>query len=209
MKRSDPVAPLWAWRSAGWATLRLVDGSRYSHFTHSYVLQDCRLYSNVRQSIWRERVDMHTKLYGPLPELEKTVAFIAQAGIGIWRERWRTRRRRRRRPTRITQYYIHQTSWNTSLYQEPVSAGLGSNVSDHCRNDRHQIVDQWPYGLKELKCKPFINHTISRFVKHCWAFFFFEVGYSNQKQPLSAVWPRVKKMQNKFFFLPLCNRTIT
>ena len=29
------------------------------------------------------RVDMHTKLYGPLPELEKTVAFIAQAGIGI------------------------------------------------------------------------------------------------------------------------------
>ena len=27
--------------------------------------------------------DMHTKLYGPLPELEKTVAFIAQAGIGI------------------------------------------------------------------------------------------------------------------------------
>ena len=40
---------------------------------------------------------MHTKLYGPLPELEKTVAFIAQAGIGIWRERRRTRRRRRRR----------------------------------------------------------------------------------------------------------------
>ena len=38
---------------------------------------------NVRQSIWRERVDMHTKLYGPLPELEKTVAFIAQTGIGI------------------------------------------------------------------------------------------------------------------------------
>ena len=33
-----------------------------------------RLYSNVRQSIWREIVDMHTKLYGPLPELEKTVA---------------------------------------------------------------------------------------------------------------------------------------
>ena len=48
-----------------------------------HVLQDCRLYSNVRQSIWRERVDMHTKLYGPLPELEKMVAFIAQAGIGI------------------------------------------------------------------------------------------------------------------------------
>ena len=36
-----------------------------------HVLQDCRLYSNVRQSIWRERVDMHTKLYVPLPELEK------------------------------------------------------------------------------------------------------------------------------------------
>ena len=51
--------------------------------TAQHVLQDCRLYSNVRQSIWRERVDMHTKLYGPLPELEKTVAFIAQAGIGI------------------------------------------------------------------------------------------------------------------------------
>ena len=48
-----------------------------------HVLQDCRPYSNVRQSIWRERVDMHTKLYRPLPELEKTVAFIAQAGIGI------------------------------------------------------------------------------------------------------------------------------
>ena len=48
-----------------------------------HVLQDCRLYSNVRQSIWRDRVDMHTKLYGPLPELEKTVAFIVQAGIGI------------------------------------------------------------------------------------------------------------------------------
>ena len=26
---------------------------------------------------------LHTKLYGPVPELEKTVAFIAQAGIGI------------------------------------------------------------------------------------------------------------------------------
>ena len=26
------------------------------------------LFSNVRQAIWRERVDMHTKLYGPLPE---------------------------------------------------------------------------------------------------------------------------------------------
>ena len=64
--------------------------------TAQHVLQDCRLYSNVRQSIWRERVDMHTKLYGPLPELEKTVAFIAQAGIGIWRERRRTRRRRRK-----------------------------------------------------------------------------------------------------------------
>ena len=51
--------------------------------TAQHVLQDCRLYSNVRQSIWRERVDMHTKLYGPLPELEKTVAFIVQAGIGI------------------------------------------------------------------------------------------------------------------------------
>ena len=36
--------------------------------TAQHVLQDCRLYSNVRQSIWRERVDMHTKLYGPLPE---------------------------------------------------------------------------------------------------------------------------------------------
>ena len=64
--------------------------------TAQHVLQESRLYSNVRQSIWRERVDMHTKLYGPLPELEKTVAFIAQAGIGIWRERRRTRRRRRR-----------------------------------------------------------------------------------------------------------------
>ena len=63
--------------------------------TAQHVLQDCRLYSNVRQSIWRERVDMHTKLYGPLPKLEKTVAFIAKPGIGIWRERWRTRRRRR------------------------------------------------------------------------------------------------------------------
>ena len=51
--------------------------------TAQHVLQDCRLYSNVRLSIWRARVDMHTKLYGPLPELEKTVAFIAQAGIGI------------------------------------------------------------------------------------------------------------------------------
>ena len=51
--------------------------------TAQHALQDCRLYSYVRQSIWRERVDMHTKLYGPLPELEKTVAFIAQAGIGI------------------------------------------------------------------------------------------------------------------------------
>ena len=51
--------------------------------TAQHVLQDCRLYSNVRQSIWRERADMHTKLYGPLPELEKTVAFIAQAGIGF------------------------------------------------------------------------------------------------------------------------------
>ena len=51
--------------------------------TAQHVLQDCRLYSNVRQSIWRERVDMHTKLYWPLPELEKTVAFISQAGIGI------------------------------------------------------------------------------------------------------------------------------
>ena len=39
---------------------------------------------------------MHTKLYGPLPELEKTVAFIAQAGIRILRECRRTRRRRRR-----------------------------------------------------------------------------------------------------------------
>ena len=58
--------------------------------TAQHVLQDCRLYSNVRQSIWRERVDMHTKLYWPLPELEKTVAFI----IGIWRECRRTRRRR-------------------------------------------------------------------------------------------------------------------
>ncbi|RUS76474.1 hypothetical protein EGW08_015758 [Elysia chlorotica] len=47
------------------------------------VLQDCRIYSDVRQSIWRERIDMHTKLYGPLPDLEKTVAFIAQAGISI------------------------------------------------------------------------------------------------------------------------------
>ena len=53
--------------------------------TAQHVLQNCRLYSNatVRQSIWRERVDMHTKLYGPPPELEKAVAFIAQAGIGI------------------------------------------------------------------------------------------------------------------------------
>ena len=51
--------------------------------TAQHVLQDCRLYSTVRQSIWRERKDMHTKLYGPLPELDKTVAFIAQAGIGI------------------------------------------------------------------------------------------------------------------------------
>ena len=51
--------------------------------TAQHVLQDCRLYSKVRQPIWRERVDMHTKLYGSLPELEKTIAFIAQAGIGI------------------------------------------------------------------------------------------------------------------------------
>ena len=51
--------------------------------TAQHVLQDCRLFSHVRQSIWRERVDMHTKLYVPLPELEKTVAFIAQAEIGI------------------------------------------------------------------------------------------------------------------------------
>ncbi|RUS70429.1 hypothetical protein EGW08_021805 [Elysia chlorotica] len=48
--------------------------------TAQHVLQDCRIYSNVRQSIWRERIDMHTKLYGPLPELEKTVAFIARLG---------------------------------------------------------------------------------------------------------------------------------
>ena len=51
--------------------------------TAQHVLPDCRLYSNVRQSLWRERVDMHTKLYGLLSELEKMVAFIAQAGIGI------------------------------------------------------------------------------------------------------------------------------
>ena len=75
--------------------------------TVQHVLQDCRLYSNVRQSIWRERVDMHTKLYGPLPELEKTVAFIAQAGIGIWRERRRTRRRRRWEQSKI----IRCNSW--------------------------------------------------------------------------------------------------
>ena len=48
-----------------------------------YRIAGYTVYSNVRHSIWRERVDMHTKLYGPLPELEKTVAFIAQAGIGI------------------------------------------------------------------------------------------------------------------------------
>ena len=30
--------------------------------TAQNVPQDCRLYNNVRQSIWRERVDMHTKL---------------------------------------------------------------------------------------------------------------------------------------------------
>ena len=62
-----------------------------------HVLQDCRLYSNVTQSIWRERVDMHTKLYEPLPEQEKTVAFIVQAGIRSWRERRKTRRRRKKK----------------------------------------------------------------------------------------------------------------
>ena len=61
--------------------LNMMLSSNYdsSHGASSVVSQA----EEVPGSLPRRSPPQATKLYGPLPELEKTVAFIAQAGIGI------------------------------------------------------------------------------------------------------------------------------
>ena len=51
--------------------------------TVEHVLQDCVLYRALRENVWGSQVDMATKLYGPLEELEKTTCYIDQAGIEL------------------------------------------------------------------------------------------------------------------------------
>ena len=51
--------------------------------TVEHVLQDCVVYRALRENVWGSQVDMATKLYGPLEELEKTTCYIDQAGIEL------------------------------------------------------------------------------------------------------------------------------
>ena len=49
--------------------------------TTDHVLQDCVKYRDQRREIWGSGVALDVKLYGPLPELQRTLEFLDKAKL--------------------------------------------------------------------------------------------------------------------------------
>ena len=48
-----------------------------------YILQRCPLLQTARTDVWPTAVQLHTKLYGSKEKVDKTSAFILQAGLSV------------------------------------------------------------------------------------------------------------------------------
>ena len=51
--------------------------------TPEHILQTCPHYETVRQQVWPEDTPLSTKLYGPVPDLQKTAHLTATSGLRI------------------------------------------------------------------------------------------------------------------------------
>ena len=48
-----------------------------------HILQDCPTFSDLRKKTWPNGTDLDTKLWGDYPNLERTVGFVAAAGLNV------------------------------------------------------------------------------------------------------------------------------
>ena len=51
--------------------------------TGRHILQDCRLHQQLRRRMWGPDKPLQEKLYGPVPELERTAKFILETGLKL------------------------------------------------------------------------------------------------------------------------------
>ena len=105
---------------------------------------------------------MHTKLYGPLPELE-TVAFIAQTGIGIRRERRRTRRKRRRLSFLLTEPIVVVLSWLMQPLSPTSEKRPSIFVGVECLSEKNLRKFLF-FSFRSLYWYLFLSHCLTRFI---------------------------------------------
>ena len=54
--------------------------------TTEHIRQRCPAYQHLRQQIWSDGTSLHQKLYGKNEVLERTVGFIQQAGLSVFKD---------------------------------------------------------------------------------------------------------------------------
>ena len=55
-----------------------------SPMTVEHFLQDCQTHQNVRSETWPADTPVREKIYGPVENLQHTVAYVRAAGVPVW-----------------------------------------------------------------------------------------------------------------------------